>query len=502
MKCSYFCASPIATGKLATVLALVAALFALGPGASGATANDGGALSAGSQHTCTIVAGVAKCWGNGVYGQLGDGLSTGSGYRSNIPVAVQGLSAGVSAVTVGNGHSCAIDAGAVKCWGEGFLGQLGGGADNLIASLPTVVSGLGGGVTAISAGRAHTCAIVSGAAKCWGDGTDGQLGDGSFGYAYSPADVQGLSSGVTSISAGSSHTCAIVSGAAKCWGSGSFGALGDGQSGTSYKSSSPVDVQGLSSGVTAISAGTAHTCAIVSGAVKCWGSDDGGALSAAGLRDESTPISISGLSTGVTTISAGGDHSCVIVFGITRCWGSDIYGEVGSGGGYSPHTVPKVQGLGGAASVVSAGAAHTCALVTGAPRCWGHDGFGKLGRGTAVSLARRNVKFKRRGRAKVRGKYVKFKAVVRFAVPSDTKAATACRGSVWASTRVRWPGERARVESGSQGGGIAAAGSACKANVAFKLPKYLKGKKIRISISFMGNAAVAKFSKTVSYKAK
>ena len=44
--------------------------------------------------------------------------------------------------------------------------------------MPVDVSTLGSGVTAISAGSVHTCAIHSGAAKCWGFGGDGRLGVG------------------------------------------------------------------------------------------------------------------------------------------------------------------------------------------------------------------------------------------------------------------------------------------------------------------------------------
>jgi alpha-tubulin suppressor-like RCC1 family protein len=225
-------------------------------------------VAAGYRHTCALTGdGAVVCWGNGEYGTLGNGATT----NSNAPVEVSGLASGVSAIDSGFYHACALTSdGRVTCWGNNERGQLGDGTTSN-SSIPVEVDGLAGGVTAIAAGGGHTCAIGSDeGVKCWGNNEAGQLGDGTTTDSGVPVDVADLASGVSAIAAGAAHTCALTSfGGVMCWGADQLGQLGNGTDPGGFV---PVNVSGLGSGVSAIAAGGVHSCALTNSRdVKCWG---------------------------------------------------------------------------------------------------------------------------------------------------------------------------------------------------------------------------------------
>ena len=297
-----------------------------------------------------------------------------------------GLQGGVIALALGAHDSCALmRSGGVKCWGWNRSGQVGDGTttDRL---RPVAVVGLRSGVTAIAAGTEHTCAVLStGGAKCWGENTWGQLGDGTTRSTITPVDVSGLSSGVTAITAGDSHTCALTStGGAKCWGGNVFGELGDGT--FDLRRLTPVDVSGLTIGLSAISAGDFDTCALTSsGAAKCWGSNFWGQLGDGTTTDRSTPVDVVGMSSGLTAIS-GSEHTCAVTnAGGARCWGANQFGELGDGTTTQRLTPVDVYGLAAGARAPAAGLDHTCAVMSaGGVKCWGLNEHGELGDGTTT----------------------------------------------------------------------------------------------------------------------
>ena len=372
--------------------------------AAGVTVNNF-TIAAGGRHTCAIdTSGAAWCWGRNWDGQLGDGMGNATGdHDMNVPTRVLGGHTFTS-ITAGDFHTCALDmSGAAWCWGDNLYGQLGdgtgdGSSDANDANVPRAVTG-GHRFTTISAGAFHTCALdTSGVAWCWGanfafefvDFPAGQLGDGTLDDKNAPQRVDGggWDGTFASISAGGWHTCAITNaGAVYCWGYNEFGALGNDTTTSSLTNGPQLVDHGSSSGTfVSVDAGDLYTCALTSsGAAYCWGGNSRGRLGDGSTSDRYVPAAVTGGYVWAM-IDAGDDHTCgVTTTGYGYCWGENEHGELGDGSTLdSSSDGPQPIMFGEQFAVVIPNGFeegnHSCGLTPdGALYCWGYNEYGQLG---------------------------------------------------------------------------------------------------------------------------
>jgi alpha-tubulin suppressor-like RCC1 family protein len=307
-------------------------------------------VAAGVTHSMAVTAdGDVLAWGHNASGELGSQNSS----DSLLPVLVKGVKR-ARAVAAGDGWSMALESdGTVLAWGNNQSGQLGDGNAPIDHPLPATVYGLsaGSGVIQITAGYSFGLILKSdGSVWAWGNGTSGQLGDGSTDKRSAPTPVKGLGpgSGVIQVAGGGSFSLALKSdGTVLAWGNNESGELGDGKA--PVDSSIPVPVKGLGpdSGVVAISAGAAFALALKSdGTVFAWGNNESGELGDGKAPvDSPIPVPVKGLGhgSGVIAIAAGGSHCIALTKkGEILAWGNDSHGQLGDGGAPPMHPTPVV----------------------------------------------------------------------------------------------------------------------------------------------------------------
>lgn len=340
-------------------------------------------ITAGRGFSCAVTGeGRVRCWGRNHLGQLGNGTRSDAESK---PTFVADLKQAVS-VGAGSTHACALEkSGRVACWG---WSEASGDEQHGVRVFPATV--IEKGARALTVGARHDCVVTTdGAARCMGWGSDGQLGAGNTSNSLDAVAVAGLDRDVALVSAGEAHSCAILAaGKLVCWGSGRFGRLGNGASQTYTGSSVPVDVVGMKTGIASVAAGGDRTCALsTAGAVTCWGRWKPGRPLSDSQPSElaATPMEVPGVTKGVTSIAVGQAHACALFgSGAVKCWGWNERGQLGNGALVDSETPVDVRGVDDAIAI-AAGDLHTCAVRrSGAIACWGDNGFGQLGNGTTT----------------------------------------------------------------------------------------------------------------------
>ncbi|HEC08209.1 MAG TPA: hypothetical protein ENI86_01420, partial [Acidimicrobiales bacterium] len=293
--------------------------------------------------------------------------------------------------------------------------------DDPLAAEPAaaVSTAMGTANGAISAGTGNTCAIDTDLQlRCWGQGTNGQLGQGS---TTSIGDNPGeMGDNLPAIDLGTGHTaarvattysrtCAILDdGSLKCWGNNFGGSLGQGN--TNNLGDQPNEMGDnlpsidLGTGRTAVMVvgGLSHVCALLdNGTVKCWGHNTAGQLGQGHTNDigdnpgemgDNLPSIDLGTGRTAVAIAAGSHHTCAILDdGSLKCWGANTSAQLGLGDaqnrgdqpGEMGDNLPAVNlGTGRTAVAVSSYFEHTCVILdNGSTKCWGNNFFGELGIG-------------------------------------------------------------------------------------------------------------------------
>ena len=350
------------------------------------------AIGAAYNYTCVVMDNNAmKCWGRGGQGYLGNGDS----YTVHVPVNVNHNAADAVEMSGADGHhTCLMTTnGSLYCWGEDWNGQIGHGHYGGWWDEPHGPTRLAGkaAVTVVT-GLHHTCAIaVDLTLYCWGQDTNGQVGNGpGTGNVDSPEEID-LPAGRTAvaINAGADATCVILDdGSGMCWGLNMNGHLGVGNnSSTNYPA--PISVLPANRSLVALDVGFKHTCGILDdGLVYCWGNNTHGQFGD-GTNDHSIYPRAASLPPGRTAISidAGSHHTCAILDDSSAyCWGRNDYGQLGDGttnNSSTPVSVLMPSGLG--VAEITTGNYHSCAVATnGSVYCWGAHEEGALGLGQGV----------------------------------------------------------------------------------------------------------------------
>jgi alpha-tubulin suppressor-like RCC1 family protein len=330
-------------------------------------------VSTGWRHSCGLdPRGLAWCWGNNFWGQLGDGTRTNS--VESRPVAGRHA---FNRLYPGMLHTCALTAqGDAYCWGDNGSGQLGDGTSRH-SMVPVLVLG-GQRFRALAVGYTHTCGItVQGSLHCWGSDAHGQTTARPESCPAGPCsrlpariDLDGV---ILSVAAGEAHSCA-ANGREQvfCWGLNDWGQLGIG-----YFGGSMIPPTEVSGGVRLqqLMAWGRTTCGLNErGAAFCWGMNNAGKLGIGSLLNLDRPAPVATQGVLFAELGIGDEHACGRTeSGQVYCWGA-LVGNGSSAVSLLPVRTDSVRTY----SSLSAAGGQTCGYA-GDVWCWGSNSHAQLG---------------------------------------------------------------------------------------------------------------------------
>lgn len=316
--------------------------------------------------------GTVWAWGSDAYGELGDGIA--SGGRAQ-PHPIDGLGSVVAIAAMSNGALALESDGTVWEWGTEYgAGQ--GWYTGPSNATPVERSGLGGRALAIAAGAGDFALMADGSVRAWGYNGFEDLGDGTTTNRNTPFRVAGLPSHVTAIVPGASATYALTSsGAVWAWGEGANGQLGDG--GTADRAV-PGAVPGLTHVTSLVAVDGAAFAQTSDGAVQAWGDNSDGEIGDGTTTNRLSPVTEMAVPAGAKLFGGEVSGFAVATSGAVTTWGVNVLA-------YDIRAAAQpVAGLPAALAVSGDSAALTA---DGRVWDWGGNYWGALGNGSPQSFS-------------------------------------------------------------------------------------------------------------------
>jgi len=188
------------------------------------------------------------------------------------------------------------------------------------------------------------------------------------------------------LAVGQYHSCAILRGALFCWGDNVDGALGVGDT---TSRNTPTRVR-FDRAFVEVTGGENFTCARTEpGEVYCFGTNGDHELGIGDTQRRLAPTLVT-LPRAAKTIAAGFEFACAIVDdGSLHCWGANAEGQLGQDEGYPPVVGSRPLRVGTANdwTKIAPGQGHACAIrAPGTLWCWGRNSTGELGLGDGTPI--------------------------------------------------------------------------------------------------------------------